>query len=186
MFLLGCVVASLMLARVLGGRPSALAFLELRAAWAIVAALALQVLVISVIPESTLPVHVPLHLLSYALAGYCVLANLRLPGIGLIGLGGLLNLVAIAANGGVMPASAGALAAAGLDRGAGFANSTVVDDAKVAFLGDVFALGGPFPNVFSVGDVLLGLGVAWLIVAVSRRGSSASGSPRESGVGEIG
>ena len=168
MLLLACVVMGLVLAVLAGGRVGRLARVQLRAAWAIVAALGLQVLVISVMPEAGLPVHVPLHLASYALAGYCVYANRDLPGILLIGLGGAANALAIAANGGVMPASASAVAAVGLPAEPGFANSTVVADAHLSFLGDVFAFGGPFPNVFSIGDVLIGLGAIWFIVALSR------------------
>jgi hypothetical protein len=64
----------------------------------------------------------------------------------------------ITANGGVMPADAEALAAAGVHQTAGdFANSTVLAHPRVAFLGGVFAVQASWPvsNVFSVGDVVL-------------------------------
>ena len=44
-----------------------------------------------------------------------VLANLRLPGMAIVALGSISNLAAIVANGGSMPASSDASAAAGLD-----------------------------------------------------------------------
>ena len=78
----------------------------------------------------------------------------------------LLNFIAIAANGGVMPARAGALRAAGLDASSGdFANSDLVHNAHVGFLGDVFAIpdGWPGANVFSVGDAVMLLG-AFLVL----------------------
>jgi hypothetical protein len=76
----------------------------------------------------------------------------------LAALGGALNLAAITANGGVMPADPDALAAAGVHQQAGdFANSTAVAHPHLAFLGDVFAVPASWPvsNVFSMGDVVL-------------------------------
>jgi MFS family permease len=86
----------------------------------------------------------------------------------LIALGGAMNLVAIAANGGVIPASPAALLTAGRGLGtAGFRNSAALADPNLAFLGDIFALPPPFPfhNVFSVGDLCIALGAA---VALNR------------------
>ena len=65
-----------------------------------------------------------------------------------------------------MPASAGALRAAGLDPASGdFANSDLVRNPHVGFLGDVFAIpaGWPGANVFSVGDAVMVLG-AFLVL----------------------
>jgi hypothetical protein len=44
-----------------------------------------------------------------------------------------------------------------------FANSNVVSNARLAWLGDVFAIpdGWPLRNVFSVGDVIIVVGVAY-------------------------
>ena len=96
--------------------------------------------------------------------GRLLAANRRVPGMALTALGAALNLLAITANGGVMPASPAALAAAGLPVDeAGFQSSTAVDGPQLAFLGDVFAIPASWPlsNVFSVGDVLIGVGLAW-------------------------
>jgi hypothetical protein len=62
-----------------------------------------------------------------------------------------------------MPASPEAVAAAGLPPDPpGFANSAVLPDPRLAFLGDVFAIprSWPLANVFSVGDVLIAVGAA--------------------------
>ena len=66
----------------------------------------------------------------------------------------------------MLPASAGAAAAAGIDPHTAFANSAVVDHPTLPWLGDVFAWPAPLPlaNTFSVGDVLIVLGIllaAW-------------------------
>ena len=52
-----------------------------------------------------------------------------------------------------------------------FANSAYVANARLWFLGDVFAVPAswPFANVFSIGDVLIAVGAAWAIVASTRR-----------------
>ena len=171
MLILGFFVLALLSAAAAGGRLSRLADLELRHAWTVGVALAAQVAVITVFPGRLDGVHEPVHLASYALAGLFVLANLRIPGVWLIGLGGAANVAAIAANGGVMPASAAALASAGMtpDKGEAFANSAVLAEPKLAFLGDVVAVpeAWPLSNVFSVGDVAIVLGVLVALHVVS-------------------
>jgi hypothetical protein len=144
-----------------GGRLGALAEVRLRANWLIGLALATQVVIISILPGGAQWIHQTAHLGSYVIAGAYLWLNRRVPGLLLAGAGGLANFLAIAANAGVMPASAAALRTAGLDGEAGhFQNSAAVDDARLAFLGDVFAVPESWPvhNVFSVGDVLLVLG----------------------------
>jgi hypothetical protein len=109
--------------------------------------------------------------------------NRSTPGIPLITLGGALNLAAIAANDGVMPASAGALKRAGIEQGTAFSNSDFVPDAHLAWLGDVFAIPAAWPlsNVFSVGDIIVVVGIGYLAhrqCRTSRRaGEGASPAP---------
>ncbi len=145
-----------------GGRLSALADLELRGGRLLLGALALQVLVIEVVPDAPAPLPALGHVASYGLAAAAVYLNRRVPFLWLIALGGALNAAVIVANHGVMPARAGALATAGLSADTGtFANSTTVAHAHLAWLGDVFAVPDGFPaaNVFSVGDVVIVLGL---------------------------
>jgi hypothetical protein len=96
-----------------------------------------------------------------------VLRNLHLAGVKLVAAGAIANLVAIVANGGYMPADPAALALAGLDPTSGYSNSVVTNRPALAPLTDVFALPAwvPFANVFSVGDVLIGLGIVVAIAA---------------------
>jgi hypothetical protein len=144
-----------------GGRLSALAQLRLRHAWTIPTALAVQVLITTVAPGGNRPAHVAAHLGSYLLAGVFLAANRHLPFLWLVALGGVLNLLVITVNGGVMPASADALHRAGWPAVSDqFENSTALAHPKLLFLGDVFAVPKrlPLANVFSVGDVLLVLG----------------------------
>jgi hypothetical protein len=147
--------------RLAGGRLGELAFVRPRAGWLLAAGLGLQVLIISIAPEGAHGLHAATHLASYALVAAFVAVNLGVPYLWLIAFGGMLNLVAIAANGGVMPADPDALAAAGIvaDPQA-FSNSTAVADPVLLPLGDVFWVPASWPlsNVFSVGDVVIVVG----------------------------
>jgi hypothetical protein len=168
LFLLGLLSVPLA-----GGDLLRVADVRFARTWAIVAALAGQVVVIEILPGADPAVLRTAHLATYALAAIFILSNARVPGVLLMGVGGGLNLLAIGANHGVMPAREGALRLAGLTPPPGhFANSAAVADAKLQFLGDVFAVPSwvPLANVFSVGDVLLLVGAigALHVLAASR------------------
>jgi uncharacterized protein DUF5317 len=88
----------------------------------------------------------------------------------LIVVGALCNLAAVTANGGLMPASPSALASLGLGVG-GHTSSILVDHPALEILTDQFALPAwmPLANVFSIGDVVIGIGVAVAIAAAMLR-----------------
>ena len=158
--------------RAAGGRYGRLAELPVRRPSLVVVALALQIVTISVLTRLPHPLAAALHLLSYGLAALFLWVNRRLRGLPLIVLGGGLNLAAIVANGGTMPARPGALRTAGIVQdGAHFANSTMVARPHLALLGDVVAVphsAGPLlANVFSVGDCVLAAGMVWLLHAAA-------------------
>ena len=96
----------------------------------------------------------------------------------LVALGAVANLAAITANAGFMPASAEALATAGLPPG-DHLNSVVVASPALQPLTDIYAIPASLPmaNVFSVGDVLVAIGIAWTIAA-AMRGPNAPATPR--------
>ena len=128
------------------------------------AALAFQVVVLEVgMPEGFAPV---LHVLTYAVALGFLWLNRALGGAIVVGAGTFSNGLTIALNGGVLPASAAAVDAAGRDPDLAFANTAVVNNPVLPWLGDIFAWPAPMPlaNTFSVGDVLIVAGVfvaAW-------------------------
>jgi len=165
-----CLVLVLVFAALPGFDLRRLGRLRWRHTWLVWLALADQVLVISVLPDSH-GLSAAAHLGSYVLAGLFVLLNHRSVGTLVIGAGGLLNLTAIAANGGVMPASLAALKASGWHPSPGhFANSAAVDHPRLGFIGDVFAtpLWLPVHSVFSVGDVVIVVGVALFLHGTCR------------------
>jgi uncharacterized protein DUF5317 len=149
------------------GRLTALADLQLRRPWLALAGIGVQVLIISVIPGGGEGFHEAVHMASYALLGAFAWSNRRIPGVPIVMLGGLLNFIAIAANGGVMPADPD-LARHVADGAEGFVNSGAMQDPRLLFLGDVFATPdwSPLYNVYSVGDALIVLGVLVLLHGV--------------------
>ena len=166
---LALVAASVVLT---GGSMVALAELRVRAVWAAVLALVLQIGIINIFEHQVAhSTAVAIHLASYALAGWFVVANLRVRGLWLVAVGAVLNLAPIVANHGVMPASPTAARIAGHTTGTDkFVNSTSVPDAHLAVLGDIFAIPARFPlaNVFSLGDIVLVAGAGWMLHAASR------------------
>ena len=162
----------------LTGRSLApLANLPLKRVWLVWLSIGLQVAIISVF---TLPrwLGQPLHLSTYALSAAFLWSNRHLPGAWILALGTALNLVAIVANGGTMPASASAFRSAGLaNAGTQFENSNVVHGARLQWLGDVFAIpkGWPLANVFSVGDVVVVVAITYFVHVWCRRSSTDAG-----------
>ncbi len=113
-----------------------------------------------------------IYILSTLAVFVAVVRNWRLPGMNLVAAGALSNLVAITANGGFMPADADALAIAGFSGPGDHTNSVVLADPAVRVLTDIFAVPASIPmaNVFSIGDVLIGVGIAVVIAVAMRRG----------------
>ncbi len=112
-----------------------------------------------------------IYVLSTLAVFVAVARNWRLTGMPIVAAGALSNLVAITANGGFMPADAGALAMAGFGGPGDHTNSVVLAHPALQPLTDIFALpaGVPLANVFSIGDILIGVGVVIVIVAAMRQ-----------------
>jgi Family of unknown function (DUF5317) len=170
-FILYGVVAGLVAGFLLGGRLERLADVRFRLGPLAFVALAVQLVLFSPLADGLSDdVARAIYVVSTALVGVVLLANLRLTGVPLIVIGAALNLAAILANGGAMPASPSALAALGFGTG-GNTNSVVVDQPALEPLTDIFAMPAwmPLANVFSIGDVLIGAGIAIAIAAAMRR-----------------
>jgi Family of unknown function (DUF5317) len=169
-FILYGLIAGLVVGGLFGGRLEGLAEMRLGFGRLAILALLIQVALFSPLADAVgQPVARATYVASTAAVGLVVAANLRIPGLPLIAAGAAANLVAIVANGGAMPASASALAAAGIGIGP-HTNSVAVDRPAFEPLTDIFALPAwvPFANVFSVGDVLIGIGLAIVIAAAMR------------------
>jgi len=161
--LVAAVLAALT-AVVLGGRPSRLLQVRLRASWLPALALGLQLVILQVVEAWPRPLLTTIHVATYVMAAVFIWLNRAIPGLLLVAAGTVSNGLTIAVNGGTLPARASALAAAHIDKDpALFLNSGVVAHPRLAVLGDVFAWPAPLPfaNVFSVGDILIVVGVAY-------------------------
>lgn len=142
--------------------------------------LILQVMVLAI--EMPHALASALHVGTYVAAVGFLWLNRAFPGVLIVGAGALSNGVTIALNGGVLPASASAVERAGYDTGDSFANTAVLEDPVLLWLGDVFAWPAPLPlaNTFSVGDVLIVVGVWVAAWSGSRRIGHAEPEPAES------
>jgi hypothetical protein len=172
MFILYAVPIGLLLGLLLGGRPAGLATLQFRYGWVMVAGLLVQVVLFSpAITDIVGELGPPIYMISTGVVIASVLMNLRITGMAVVALGAISNLLAIALNGGYMPADAGAMAALGKTAPTTYSNSAIVAEPVLKPLTDIFALPTwvPFTNVFSVGDVLISIGVVIVIAAAMRR-----------------
>lgn len=170
MFILYAIVVGVVAGYLAGGRLEGLGSLGFRWAPVALAGLVVQLLVFGPLDSIAADLGTALYLGSTVAVLVAVVRNVRIPGLVLVMAGTATNLAAILANGGVMPADAGAVALAGLDRRPGFSNSAILEDPVLEPLTDVFAIPAavPLANVFSLGDVLIGAGVAIAIAAGMR------------------
>jgi hypothetical protein len=158
-------VGAALVGRVRGGSLDALAATKLRWPVFLVAGLGLQIGFALWSPSWTNEaIAVAVVIASDVLVGVFVVANRRLAGMVTIGMGLLLNLVVIAANG-AMPVSPGAARIAGA-RVPGphpdIKHERLGRATILPLLGDVI----PLPHlgeVMSVGDVVLAIGIARLV-----------------------
>ncbi len=172
MILMLVPLAAFLLGVICGGRPEALLRLPVRWAWLVFIAFGVQWVLIRI---PTLEPHPALGMAlvaSYSVLLVFMVLNRRLPGLGLAGAGTLLNLIAIVANGGFMPTTAATLVAAGLERTHMVLGQRVLGSkdillspgsAPLAWLGDTMTLVWPIPQAFSVGDILVAMGVGALV-----------------------
>ena len=177
------VAALAVLAAVLAG-GSRLAQVRLRAVRLLAAAAVVQ-LGTSVLAPGSGAVRVLALVLTSVLVGLFVLGNLRVPGTPLVGLGLLLNILVVALNR-AMPVSEHAAARAGVTP----AELALAGDAMreplgpsthLGLLADVIPVVAPWwPQVVSLGDVLVAAGVGLLLV--SARGPQTATRARRSTV----
>ena len=172
MFILYGVLIGLVLGLLVGGRPAGLATLRIDYGWLMIAGLVVQIVLFSPFgAERVGDLGPPIYVGSTLVVAGAILANLRTAGMALVAVGAISNLAAIIANGGYMPADAGAMAAVGASPPTTYSNSAVVHDPALWPLTDIFAMPVwmPWSNVFSIGDVIIVVGVVIVIALAMRR-----------------
>jgi len=111
-----------------------------------------------------------IYLISYLLLFFAAVSNWKLLGMRIALLGLALNFLVIAANGGHMPARADLARKIGKEDllvNQYYPRSRpITPQTRLPFLGDVFGLTKPypFPQIFSLGDIFVTLGVGWLVL----------------------
>lgn len=180
MTILYAIPAGILAGFLLRGRLDGLLELKFRWAWLAIGGLLVQVVLFTELGDRLVGNLAPaVYVASTVAVLVALLRNIRLAGLPLAAIGSFLNLAAILANGGAMPADAAALRIAGFDGPGDHTNSVVLAEPALRLLTDIFAVpaGVPLANVFSIGDVLIAVGVAWAIAAAMRRPASASSAP---------
>lgn len=180
MFILYSLVIGLALGFALGGRASGLNELTFRWRWAVMVGIVTQVLLFSTPLTRMVGALGPvIYVGSTALVLAAILVNRRITGMPVVALGAISNLSAIIANRGYMPADPAALAAVGQTISDTYSNSAIVTDPALQPLTDIFALPTwlPFANVYSIGDVVIAIGVVIVIVAAMRGAASPARGP---------
>ena len=180
MFILYAIPIGLLLGFVLQGRLSGLATLRLQGVTVILAATLIQIVLFG----STLGDAIGFEAATSLYVGstlsvlIALVGNVKTPGVILAVVGAALNLTVIVANGGLMPASEAAYATLGWTAGESYSNTGFFADPKLLFLGDVIALPAwlPLANVISIGDVLIGAGIAATITLAMWRDRVSGGA----------
>ena len=124
MFILYAIPIGIVAGYLLGGRLDRLGDVRFRWGWLAIVGLAVQIVLFSgPVADVVGDLGPPIYVASTAAVLIAVIRNWRIPGLALVAVGAASNLAAIAANGGVMPASPDAVAALGTAAGSGFSNS---------------------------------------------------------------
>ena len=155
-----------------------MAAIRIKLGWLIILAVLLQRMpfVLSV-PSSCVELKKALLVLSYVLLLWALSRNLHLWSMRILALGSVLNFAAIVVNGGLMPVSPEARLQAGmtpigqpgfgkvLPEGTGIL--LPVDQTNLWFLSDIFPV-SLVGGVFSLGDVLIGVGLLFFFAEAAR------------------
>lgn len=124
-------------------------------------------------PESRLVYIRMANVLQYILLLAAIIVNIHIKEMWLVGIGTFFNALVVAVNGGMMPVSITALKLAGMDYllkpgefDWGIRHAIMTASTKLSFLGDIIprpGIGKVMPEVASIGDLLLAVGVFLLI-----------------------
>jgi MFS family permease len=179
--LIGGIVLGLVLGLVAGGRLDHLASVRLRLVQAIFLGLVIRVATQLALDAGNAPAdafRLPLLAAAFLLILAGLWANREQPGLSLAFVGVLLNTIAITVNGGYMPVWEPAYLVAGFGAGEELGPLHVVLPGVVSGdfllragpLGDILPIPLPFVrNVASIGDLLLGGGLAFFLFATTVR-----------------
>ena len=175
MLLLYSIGAGLLIGRLLGGRVRNLE--RVRFAWwqLALAGLLVQLVLFADPIQARIGAAGPAIYVASTLAVLAaLLRNVRYPGLAVLAVGAVLNLVPILANGGYMPSSPEVwreLTGVAAVPVAYYSNVTLIGpDTAFPFLGDIFAFPRQLPmaTAFSLGDAVIAVGAVVFLVSAMR------------------
>jgi hypothetical protein len=175
-FLLWAVFLSVIFALLLRKVPASTPRLRFRHGWLVLLAISIQILIFTPFAEgyfAKLGLTPVLNTATYAIIVVFTLLNRKIASIAVIGLGTLSNLLVITANKGYMPVKLESLRQVAepavvniIAGGEPYRNSVLLTGSTpLPYLADIFYLPAQIPlaNVFSVGDVVIGIGAFILV-----------------------
>lgn len=184
MLLLYSIAAGLLIGRLLGGRVRNLERVHFVWWQLALAGLFVQLVLFADPIQERVGAEGPvIYVLSTLAVLVALLRNLRQPGLALLAVGAVLNLIPILANGGYMPSSPEiwreltGSAALPVEH---YSNVVLIGpETAFAFLGDVFAFPRPLPmaTAFSLGDAVIAVGAVIFLVYAMRQPASATSAP---------
>ena len=171
MLLLILIISTIFLVYITGGNLKWLVNRPLRLKWLVLTALIIQIIIFSGLPaiEYMPSLYIGIiHIISYLVLLAFIILNIKVAGIAILGLGTLSNATVIIANGGFMP---NPLVAAGEI----FNNVIGISPgSRLLFLSDILSAPEwlPLPSAFSIGDVLIVIGMFVYLLLNSRKPKS--------------
>jgi len=175
MGLLIMIIPAIFLVYITGGSLNWLVNRPLRYKWLVMCALLFQIAIFSRSPLlnylSYLYIGI-IHIMSYLILLAFIILNFKVTGIAILGLGTLSNAIAIVANGGFMPNPL-------VPPGIVFDNVIGISpESRLLFLSDILSAPEwlPLPSAFSIGDVLIVVGMFLYLLINSRKPKSDSAS----------
>ncbi len=176
MLILWAVFLSVIVALLLRKVPASNPRLRFRQGWLVLLAISVQILIFTPFAEdrfAELGLTPILNTATYAIIVIFAFLNRKIASIAVIGLGTLSNLLVIAANKGYMPVKLESLRQVAepaivniIAAGEPYRNSILLTDSTpLPYLADIFYLPAQIPlaNVFSIGDVVIGIGAFILV-----------------------
>ena len=183
MLLLYSIAAGLVIGRLLGGRVRNLERVQFVWWQLALAGLMVQlVLFADPVQERVGAAGPAIYVDSTLVVLMALLRNVRLPGLAVIAVGAVLNLIPILTNGGYMPSSPDVwreLTGVAEVPVAYYSNVALIGpDTAFPFLGDIFLFPRPLPmaTAFSLGDAIIALGAVVFLVSAMRPPAKQSSS----------
>jgi len=167
------IIPAIFFVYITGGNLKWLVNRPLRFKWLVLTALFIQIIIFSGMPvlDYTPSLYIGIiHIISYLLLLAFIMLNVKVAGIAILGLGTLSNAAAIVVNGGFMP---NMLVAPGE---ISFNVVGISPESRLLFLSDILSAPEwlPLPSAFSIGDVLIVIGMFVYLLINSRKPKSDS------------